>query len=81
MIWVYAISSVTFNYIYVGMSYNVEERVKRHNQGKEKTTRPYMPFKILYLEECKDRACARIREKYWKSGTGKEQLKELRDKM
>jgi len=61
------------------MSYNVEERVKRHNQGREKTTRPYVPFEILFLEECKDRASARIREKYWKSGVGKEKLKELRD--
>lgn len=36
MVWVYAISSLNFNYIYVGMSINVNERIERHNSGREK---------------------------------------------
>ncbi|MCU0417737.1 MAG: GIY-YIG nuclease family protein [Cytophagaceae bacterium] len=65
---VYAISSVQKSYIYVGITREVEERIKRHNKGREKTTRPYAPFELIYLEECKDRLSARSREKYWKSG-------------
>ncbi len=77
---VYAISSVSKNYIYVGLTSNINERILRHNSGYEKTTKPYKPFKLIYSEECKNRIDARNREKYWKSGTGKEQLKSLRDK-
>ena len=80
MVWVYAISSLNFNYIYVGMSIIVNERIERHNSGRERTTRHYAPFKLIYVEECENRVVARKREKYWKSGVGKEQLRELRNK-
>tara|TARA_R110002094_G_scaffold66283_1_gene75876 strand:- start:308 stop:502 length:195 start_codon:yes stop_codon:yes gene_type:complete len=61
------------------MSSNVDRRIKEHNTGKEKTTRPYLPFRLLYVESCENRVVARKREKYWKSGTGKEQLRIIRD--
>ncbi len=80
MVWVYAISSLNFNYIYVGMSINVSERIERHNSGRERTTKHYAPYKLIYVEECENRIEARKREKYWKSGVGKEQLRELRNK-
>ncbi|MBD0850258.1 GIY-YIG nuclease family protein [Maribacter arenosus] len=79
MVWVYAISSLDFNYIYVRMSVNVSERLKRHNNRRERTTRPYAPYKLIYKEECENRIEARKREKYWKSGIGKEKLRELRN--
>ena len=79
MIYVYAISSTNHNYIYVGMTNNLEERFHRHNTGRERTTKPYLPYKIIYQEECLDRTSARKREKYWKSGVGKEQLRKIRD--
>jgi len=79
MIFVYAISSTHHNYIYVGMTQDIEARIKRHNDGRERTTRFYKPFELIYSEVCETRTIARIREKYWKSGTGKEQLRKLRD--
>ena len=75
MIYVYAISSTNHNYIYVGMTNNLEERFHRHNTGRERTT----TYKIIYQEACLDRTSARKREKYWKSGVGKEQLRKIRD--
>ncbi|GGD47641.1 GIY-YIG nuclease family protein [Muriicola marianensis] len=77
MIWVYAIRSISYEYIYVGMTSNLEDRLRRHNRGWEKTTRPYAPFNLIYKEECASRKLARQREKYWKSGSGKEKLKIL----
>ncbi|WP_372973542.1 GIY-YIG nuclease family protein [Muriicola sp.] len=77
MIWVYAIRSISYEYIYVGMTSNLEDRLRRHNRGWEKTTRPYAPFFLIYKEECANRKLARQREKYWKSGSGKEKLKIL----
>jgi hypothetical protein len=37
---VYAISSKIRNYIYIGMTADLEARLKRHNSGYEGTTRP-----------------------------------------
>jgi len=75
MIIVYALKSITRNYIYVGMTQNLTERFNRHNNGYERTTKPYRPFKLIYFEEFNSRAEARVREKYLKSGAGKEFLK------
>ncbi|GGE41544.1 GIY-YIG nuclease family protein [Psychroflexus planctonicus] len=81
MFTVYAIYSLKRNYIYVGLTSNLENRLERHNAGREKTTRPYLPFKIIYTEVHPDRKSARKREKYWKSGIGKEKLLQFRDKL
>ena len=81
MYYIYAISSTIRNYIYVGMTENVEARVLRHNKGREKTTKPYKPFVLIFTETVDDtRIEARKREKYWKSGIGKEKLRQIRDK-
>ena len=77
MITVYAISSIKQNYIYVGMSNDLEKRINQHNKGYEKTTRPYKPYVLIYTEEFPNRIEARKREKYLKSGIGKEFLKSL----
>ena len=75
--YVYAINSLTRNYIYVGISSDPDRRFDEHNRGKERTTRPYRPFKRILLEQYESRIEARKREKYLKSGAGKEFLKTL----
>jgi len=55
----------------------LDERLNRHNKGWDKTTSSYAPFRLLYEESFDDRASARIKEKYLKSGVGKEFLKSL----
>jgi putative endonuclease len=74
---IYAIKSKVKNYIYVGMTQNLEERFQRHNSGRERTTKPYRPFDLIYTEEKSNRVEARKREKYLKSGDGKKFLKNL----
>ena len=79
---VYAIASVSRNYIYVGFTKELEVRFNRHNKGLNKSTAPYAPFKLIFKELVgSSREEARTREKYWKSGTGKRQLKIIRDQM
>jgi putative endonuclease len=77
MYYTYAIKSLIRNYIYAGISNNPEIRIKQHNSGYNKTTKPYKPFKVLLIEKHNDRTGARKREKYLKSGCGKEFLKNL----
>ena len=80
MFHVYTISSLKDNYIYVGLTSDIEARFERHDKGREKTTRSYRPFELIFSEICETRPEARVREKYWKSGIGKEQLRKLRNK-
>ena len=75
MYFVYAIKSVNRNYIYAGLTNDIERRVAEHNAGKNKTTKPYRPFKLIYSESFITRVEARKKEKYLKSGIGKEYLK------
>ena len=75
---VYAISSETRNYIYVGLTSNLAKRIEFHNNGYERTTAPYRPFRLIFSEEFPDRPTARLKEKYLKSGIGKEFLHSIK---
>jgi putative endonuclease len=78
MYWVYAISSNKKKRIYVGMSEDVEKRLKEHNFGQVFSTKGYRPWTLIYVEKCGiNRTEARAREKYFKSGIGKEFLKTI----
>ena len=78
MIYVYALKSFNKNYIYVGMTNNIERRMNEHNKGYNKTTKPYKPFILIYSENHENRKQARLREKYFKSGIGKEFLRNIK---
>lgn len=75
--YVYCLQSLSRKYIYVGMTNNPGRRIVEHSIGKEKTTRSYRPFKVILIEEYKTRETASRREKYLKTGCGKEYLKKL----
>ncbi len=64
-------------YMYVGLTNNIVRRVHQHQAGKEKTTAPYRPFDVILIEEYPTRPLARKREKYLKSGCGKEFIKTM----
>jgi putative endonuclease len=72
---VYAIKSLVDNRIYVGMTHNPERRLIEHNQGRTKSTKGYRPWILIFKEEVENRKKARELEKYYKSGCGKEILK------
>jgi len=61
---VYLLKSKVKNWFYVGMTANIDERIKRHNQGKERATKPYAPFTMVYSKEFTTRIRARDYEKY-----------------
>ncbi len=79
MFTVYAISSEKRNYIYVGMTSDLAQRLHAHNSGYERTTKPYRPFKLLFNKEYSTRTEARLWEKYYKSTTGKLELRKLQE--
>jgi putative endonuclease len=77
MYFVYAIKSENRNYIYVGLTNNIERRLAEHNGGMNKTTKPYRPFSLIYSEQFETRVEACKKEKLFKGGSGKEFLKNL----
>jgi putative endonuclease len=77
MFTIYAIKSISHNFIYVGITENLEERLRRHNSGYNKSTKKYAPYSLIYAEQSENGIEARIREKYLKSTSGKRFLKTL----
>jgi len=75
---VYVIKSLKRNYIYVGITNNLLRRFNQHNNGLEKTTKPYSPFRLLFTEKFAIRRDARARKKYLKSGVGEEWIKKIK---
>ena len=73
---VYVLQSEMDGRLYVGMSSNIEKRLLDHNAGRTKSTKGFRPWKVIHVEEHLDRTIAREREKYLKSGYGKQWLKE-----
>ncbi len=71
MFFVYVLYSDGFDKYYVGLSENVDKRLKEHNEGQNKSTKPYIPWRVVHLEEYKTRNEARTREKYLKSASGR----------
>ena len=78
---VYAIVSDVDNRIYVGFTSDFNKRILEHNAGKTKSTKGFISWKLLFKEEVYGRQKARDKEKYYKTGIGKEKLKNLRDRV
>ena len=77
MFYVYVIKSLVDGRLYKGLSQNIDRRLKEHNSGKTKSTKPYRPWKLVYYEKFETRVEARNREKYFKSGIGRAFLKDM----
>jgi putative endonuclease len=74
---VYVLKSQANWRFYVGMTTNLEKRLKEHNSGYTKSTKGFVPWIVFFFEEFETREEARKREIYLKSGVGKEKIKEL----
>jgi len=77
MFFVYAIKSLNKDYTYVGLTDHVIRRFHQHNNGYEKTTKPYRPFLLIFSMEFPDRVSARDKEKYYKTANGKRKLQNI----
>jgi len=74
--YIYVLQSQKDYNIYIGITNNLERRLKQHNAGKNLSTKYRSPFKLIYKEQHKNRIEARKREKFLKSGCGREWIKE-----
>ena len=71
MSYIYVLYSDVFKRFYVGMTDDLENRLVIHNSSKVKSTKPYVPRRIVHTEEYNNKQEARVREKYLKSAAGR----------
>ena len=68
------IKSSKDNKRYIGCTKNILRRLDEHNNGLVKSTRNRRPLELIYNEEFENKADAFAREKFFKSGKGREYL-------
>tara|TARA_B100000508_G_scaffold132802_1_gene122047 strand:- start:58 stop:306 length:249 start_codon:yes stop_codon:yes gene_type:complete len=75
----YILKSVNHDQYYVGQTNNMENRIHRHNNGYEKYTAKYKPWKVALIIEKNSRSEAIILERKLKN-LGSKRLKEFIEK-
>jgi putative endonuclease len=74
MFHVYVLKSTKTNRRYVGSCQDVDARLRRHNAGDTKSTRYGIPWRIVYREDFSTRLQSLQRERYFKTGRGRDEL-------
>jgi putative endonuclease len=77
MYYVYAIQSKQNKIVYIGYTNDLRKRLKEHNLGKVFSTKPYKPFNLIYYEAYQNKKDALDKEKFLKSGWGKNHIKRV----
>lgn len=76
MVYVYLIESVHQRQRhYTGITHDLKQRLKEHNEGKSPHTRKWKPWNLVSYTAFTDEHTAQSFEKYLKSGSGKTFLK------
>ena len=74
MFFVYVLRSDVFGRRYTGYTQDLEQRLGQHNHGVTKSTKNRGTWELIYQEQFATRAEAMRREKFLKSGKGREEL-------
>ena len=77
MYYVYILESVLKKRYYIGHTNNLDKRLLEHNSGKNRSTKAYAPWKIVYTEAVATKQEAYSREMRIKSYKGGRAFKNL----
>jgi len=76
MEYIYILKSDKDGKRYIGRtSKSPDIRLREHNSNKSKFTRGHQPWKLIYYEKFQSKKESQAREKFLKSGKGREWLK------
>ncbi len=75
MWYVYILQSKKDDYLYVGLTNDLRQRLKLHNEEKVYSTRLRRPFLVIYYEAHHNKYDAAKREQFLKTGWGKNWIK------
>ena len=76
MHYVYVLKSLKDGRLYIGKTKDLRERFKNHNAGKVIATKYRKPFKLVFYEAFQHKTDASRDELFFKSGYGREVLRE-----
>ncbi|HCE59071.1 MAG TPA: excinuclease ABC subunit C [Prolixibacteraceae bacterium] len=71
----YVIYSADYKRFYKGHCKNLDVRLDQHNKGQTKSTKPFVPWELVYTEQFDSKEDAILREKYLKTAAGRRFLK------
>jgi len=72
--YVYILYNKSKNFIYIGYSEDLKERIKYHNSGHVKSTKFYIPLRLIHYEAYSNMKDAKRREEYLKTNRGRTTL-------
>jgi len=75
--YVYVLFNIKDKGIYTGFTDNLSRRIKEHQRGLVESTKDRQPLKLLYFEGYLDKKSAMSREKYLKTGWGRNYLQKV----
>ena len=62
MFFIYILKSLKDKELYIGSTNDLKRRIEEHNSGKVPSTKPRMPFKLIYYEAYLSEKDAKHRE-------------------
>lgn len=71
MFYIYILHSLKDNNLYVGYTSNLRRRLNEHQNGLSQSTKYRTPLELIYYEAYKIKQDALEREKFFKSGWGR----------
>jgi len=78
MFFVYVLKSEKTGRRYVGSCENLDDRLRRHNAAESKATQHGVPWILIHRESLPTRVEAIERERYYKTGRGRDELDQLK---
>ncbi|MEM6822298.1 MAG: GIY-YIG nuclease family protein [Verrucomicrobiota bacterium] len=79
MFYTYVLQSRKNGKSYVGSCADLEERLSRHDSGRVKSTKSGIPWEVVHFERFESRSEAMAREKFYKTGKGRQEIKQYLD--
>ena len=77
MFYVYILRSAVTSRFYIGSTQDLQTRLLQHNAGASKATRHGVPWTLVHTEALPSRAEAVRKEKYYKTGRGRDELQAI----
>ena len=74
---VYILYSRSRKQFYVGITSDLEERLRRHNEGRSKATKPGIPWELIHVERFSTRGESVTREREIKAWKSAERIRKL----
>ncbi len=77
MFYVYVLCSESTDRFYIGSTSDLQRRLAEHNGNLAASTKNRGPWRLVHSEEHASRSAAVRRERYLKTGKGREELRRL----